>query len=52
VIALAGIIALILFTGACLLVGCLGFVASWADEELERMAQQQYVAQVEAARWN
>jgi hypothetical protein len=52
VIALVGIVALIVLTGACLLVVCLAFLASWADEELERMAQQQYVAKVEAARWN
>jgi hypothetical protein len=52
VITLAGIVVLIVFTGACVIMVCLGFVASWADEELERMAQQQYAAKVEAARWN
>jgi hypothetical protein len=52
VIALLGIVALISFTGLCLLAAAVCIAAKAADAELNRMAQERHRAKVEAAVWN
>jgi hypothetical protein len=52
VIVLLAIVALIVFTGLCLLAAVLCFAADWADAEMEYLARERYRAKVEAARFN